>query len=227
MASLSQLIDGLGRGFKAAVTLGNALHAAAIAPDVPTIGSSNVYRYFSQRLSSDGTPTGTTDMNVNGALGTQEFFIRAATDYDLYVTALIVIIADTSVVHNNFGNIDPATLTHGWDLKFTEDGVDTYLIDSAKTGGQVIAQAGFFWPFGDATDAWELVNWTGTTDAQIVNFPLGIIMSGLHSTELMGLRIGRGAQDRITSVIQDDFTDLTEFYVRALGFKHYPVEEVL
>ena len=44
----------------------------------------------------------------------------------------------------------------------------------------------------------------------------------LFPDEQPGVRIGRGTQDRITSRVNDDLTGLTEFTVRALGYRHYP-----
>jgi hypothetical protein len=152
-------------------------------------------------------------MNIDGTTP-QTFYISSNLDYDLYITHVVAIIADTAIVHNKFGNVD--ALTNGWSLYVRESGVKTYLIEEAKTGGQVLAQSGLMSPYGDLTSVNELANWTGTEDAQTITMPVTEFVPG-------GIRIGRGTQDRIVSLVQDDLQGLTEFTVRVLGYRHYDI----
>lgn len=172
-------------------------------------------RYFAGYLSSSGVVSIPTDgnMNSNGSSVRQEYYISADQTADIHITHAVIVIADTQVVHNNFGNI--AALANGWDLNVEQAGISTPIINKAKTGGQVIAQAGSFWGFGDDTSSFELVNWTGLTDAQLINFPLVQIVPG-------GIVLARGSVDRIVSFINDDLEELTEFTVRVLGYKRFP-----
>jgi hypothetical protein len=190
-----------------------ALAVAATTPPLPDTWSPSRFRYFSQLLSDDGTPTWTTNMNVDWSVTPQEFYIPSNTDYDIRIMWIIIIIADTAVVHNNFGNV--GALANGWGLKITEAWVDTSLIDAAKTWGQVIAQSWFANAYWDSATSFELSNWTWTEDAQTIYLPVSDLVPG-------GIRIGRGTKDKIISTVNDNVTGLTEFTVRVLWYRHYP-----
>jgi len=179
----------------------------------PPIGESSRYRYYNKLMGSGGAGVGTTNMNVDGSSTPQTFYIEADPDYDLLVMVAVFVVADTAVVHSSFGNV--AALSNGVDVKITEDGVEENVIDAAKTGGQFIAQAGFSHPYGDGAQSFELINWTGTQDAQTIVIPFHHIVPG-------GVRIGRGTRDTICTVVNDDLTGLTEFTARIIGYKHYP-----
>jgi len=180
---------------------------------VPPVGTLSRYRYYNALLGSTGADSGTLNMNVDGSGTPQEFYIRAHTDYDLYLKILIIIIADGTVAHNTFGAV--AALATGWDLKLTEGRDDTFIINKAKTGGQAIAQGGFAHAYGADATSFKLTKWTANDDATTVVIPLHHIIPG-------GARIGRGTMDQLTSVVRDNLEGLTEFTVRALGRRHYP-----
>lgn len=199
-------------GLRARVLNGGMLSTAVYHPPAPAVGTANRQRYFFGRLGSSGLDSGTVNMNVNASSGAQEFYVESHNDYDIHIQRIVVLIADSSVVHNKFGGTGP--LTNGWDLVSTEAGVDTKLIDEAKTGGEVIAQSGIHMPYGDSATVCEVVNWTSGDDAQIVALPIGEYVPG-------GLRIGRGTKDRLSSIVRDDLTGLTEFYVYLYGYKNY------
>lgn len=207
------ILDGAGRGRQARVSDQKALDVACIFPDVPPEGTPSRYRYYNALLGSTGADSGTTNMNVNGAVTPQVFYISAHADYDIHIMNIAILIADTAVVHNNFGNV--GALANGWDLLVTEAGDDTYIIEGAQTGGQVIAYSGFARPYGNTATAWELTNWTGTEDAQTISIPISEYIPD-------GIRIGRGTLDRIESIVRDDLQGLTLFNVRIFGFRHLP-----
>ena len=200
-------------GRAAIVSKHRALHVAQEIPDVPPIGTVSRHRFYNAVLGSTGADSGTTNMNVDGSGTAQEFYIRSHADYDLYLEILVIIIADTTVAHNTFGGV--GALGTGWDLKLTEDRADTFIINKAKTGGQVIAQGGFAHAYGADATSFKLTKWTANDDATTVIIPMHHIVPG-------GLRIGRGTMDQVTSVVRDNLEGLTEFTVRALGRRHYP-----
>ena len=177
---------------------------------LPEVGVENRYQYFQGRLGSTGLDDGTLNMNVDGSVTPQSFYVKSDVNYDLYINQITIVIADAAVSHNNFGGVNE--LTNGWDLKLTEAGTETYLIEKAKTGGQVMAQSGFGRPFGTSAEMNELINWSGNADAQIVTLPVGDFVPG-------GLRIGRGTNDTLESIVNDDITGLTEMYVYLYGYK--------
>ena len=206
-------LDGIGKAFRARVSSHNALYTCSIAPDIPDVGEENRYRFYAVSLGSSGADAGTTNQNVDGSVVPQEFYISSDMRYDIHVMGICIIIADTGVAHNNFGNV--SALAIGWDLIFVESGDVTYLIQKAKTGGQVIAKSGLGRPYGDGVTSFELLNWTGTTDAQTIFIPVGEYIPG-------GLRIGRGTNDSLVSIVNDNLTGLTEFSVQIFGYRHYP-----
>lgn len=209
-----KLVDGLGRGKLAEVTSYNALSVARCCPDVPEPGTPNRRRFFSELLGSTGAGSGITDQSVNGAVTSQEFYIGSHIDYDIHIMDIVVLIADSLVFHKTFGNI--AALATGWDLKFVESGDSSFIIEKAKTGGEVIYRSGMHHPYGNAATSFELTDINvANNDATTVVIPVGYYVPD-------GLRIGRGTKDKLISVVNDDLTGLVNFYVRALGYRHYP-----
>jgi hypothetical protein len=152
-------------------------------------------------------------MAVDGSTTAQQYALTSRDGYDIHIMALSILLADTAVAHNNFGAIN-AGLTTGFDLHVEEQGDTTFLIEKAKTGGQLLGQAGFARMYGSGAEAGELVNWTGQGDAQTVYIPIGEWLPE-------GIRIGRATQDRIVATIQDDLTGLTEMWVQCFGYRLY------
>lgn len=207
-----KIMDATGTKTGAFVTPNGELCVTFVGPTLPVQGTSSRARFFSGLAGSTGVDSGTTNQNVDGSATFQEFYLSSHPDYDIRIMAIVIVIADTLVFHNNFGNI--SALTNGWDLKLIEAGEETFLINKAKTGGQAIAQAGFSHGYGDGATSFELLNWTGTEDAQTIVFPAHILVPD-------GIRIGRGTKDKLVSVVNDDLTGLTDFTVRVLGYRHY------
>lgn len=181
-----------------------------LRPALP-LGTRNRQQLFSQLVSDDGTESGTTNMNVNGSATSQEFYIGSDANVDLHIMKISIVIADSAVSHDRFGNIN--ALANGWTLRVIESGIETNIILDAQTGGQVLAQSALIQPYGAGVTVNELSNWTSTQDAQT-------ILVDISSLVPNGIRIGMGSQDKIVSIINDNLTGLTEFTVRILGFKN-------
>jgi len=164
----------------------------------------NRVRYYKDLTTLSG-------MNVDGSSTPVEFEIIADTDGDIYLQQLTIVIADTAVSHNDFGNI--SALTNGWDLEVHEQGNITPIISEAKTGGQVIYQSGVL-GVGESASSWELINHTSNQDAQLINIDLDKFV-------LNGIRLGRGSKDMLVSRVSDNLTGLTDFFVYVTGHKVY------
>ena len=168
---------------------------------------------ISVELTVDPT-NGTNETGMDWAIpSTAVFTVGQNEGYMIHVMGIQILIADTAVVHSSFGNV--SALSNGWDLIITEDGVETFLIEKAKTGGQVIAQAGAARAFGDGTKAFELESWNGTQDAQLIWLPVAEYVPE-------GIRIGQGSDTTLRAIVRDDLTGLTEMLVRLYGYKHFP-----
>jgi hypothetical protein len=210
----AQIVDGSGSDRAADVTKHRALKVTQEIPPVPTPGTMNRYRYFNGKLGSTGLDSGVVNMNVNGSGTAQEFFVGADQNFDIHIMHIAILFSDNpSVAHNDFGSVNE--LSTGWDLKIREQGVETFIVEKAQTGGQVIAQGGFTWGFGNDATSWELTNWTGNEDAQIIAIPIGDWIPG-------GLRLGIGSNDKLISVVNDNLTGLVEMFVKVFGYKHFP-----
>ncbi|OQW92822.1 MAG: hypothetical protein BWK78_00400 [Thiotrichaceae bacterium IS1] len=179
-------------------------------PYPPPPGTPNRVRYFQSFLKSG---SGQANMAVNGSLNPQSFAIDASPNYDIHITQLVMAIACNSAAHNRFGDI--ATVPNGWNLKLTEDGDVTYLARNVKTTGQAIIELGANRPFGDATTVFQIVNWSGNSDAII-------IFTDFAEKVPYGLRIGRGNVDKLESIVSDNFSSLVSFTICVFGFKNMP-----
>ena len=164
-------------------------------------------------LTRDPT-NGSDEVGIDWAVpSTAVFSTGQNEDYMIHVMGIQILIADTAIVHSSFGNV--SALSTGWDLIVSEGGEDTFLIQKAQTGGQVIAQAGAARPFGDGTKSFELESWNGTQDAQLIWIPTEEYVPD-------GVRFAQGSSTTIRSVVNDDLTGLTEMTVRVFGYKHFP-----
>ncbi len=196
----------------ARVNTNHALRVASTRDTIPDVGTPNRFRYMNGLLGSEDLDTGITNMNVNGSGTPQTFQVKAKEKYDIHILGLLIIIADTAIVHNKFGNIP--ILTNGVNIVARESGIETNIVSAVKTGGQLIAQSGMFNAYGDAATSFELTNWTGTTDAQTIYIDIGRFVPD-------GIRLGRGTKDCIFLTVNDNLTGLTEFTVRILGNRQY------
>lgn len=197
--------DASGTDFECQVSENQTLQVGIQPPEVPPIGKPSRIRYFNSLLGSTGADSGATDMVVDGSLTPQEFYIAGADDYDIKIMSLIVTIVDGTINLSKFGAL-PA-LTVGWDLSIMEAGTDTFIINKAKTNGEIAIQS---------TEAPNIYNnFSGANDGFVQIIPI-------HNDVPGGIRIGRGTQDRIQSTVNDALAGLVSFNVRAIGYKHYP-----
>lgn len=181
-----------------------------VAPP-PPIGTSNRIQYLQGRLGSTGLNSGVIDQALNGSVTPQTFYISAASLYDIHILQITVILTDTTVSNRKFGGI-PA-LTTGWDLIFKEDNNDTYLIQKAKSSGSIMVQSGFGNTFGNGSTLMTISNWDANNDAFVITI-------NIHHFVPNGLRIGRGTTDTLRSVVNDDLTGLSGFFVYIYGYKN-------
>ncbi len=181
-------------------------------------GIIGLYRVITQTsdtsLTLDRDPTnGSDETGLDWEVpSTAVFLVKAAKDYDIRIMKLIIFLGDASITHNAFGGVN--ALSNGWDLEMIERGVASSLMSKAKTTGDVIIQSATDLAWGDGNTSFELSNFTGTEDAAVTIMPIGDMVPG-------GIRIGYDSQDFLRSTINDDVTGLTQFLVRAIGYKHH------
>jgi len=220
--SLEQkIVNGKGEKYTAEVNKYNCL-SVSNCPAVPAkAGAPNHFRYYSARLGSTGSDSGTTNMNVDGSVTPQKFYITSHEDYDLYITGLVIFIGDSTISRKGFGAL--SALATGWDLYIVEAGVTTYIVEKAKTSSNVIRQTGYMRPYGTGAELYLASDYNASNDdANAIYVP---IWETMNCGDLKGVRIGRGTQNKIESVVNDDLTGLVDFTVRVLGYRHYDITE--
>jgi hypothetical protein len=179
---------------------------------IPPSGTPNRRRYLSLALSANGGvqygSTGT-NMNVNGSSSPAIFYCGALPDRDIHITSITILISDLNVAHNLFGKLSPLGI--GFSIVAEDSGDTSYIIHKAKTIGNLIAQSGGYYGFGNDIKAWEITNWAPNQDATIITIPVGSLVPE-------GIRLGRGTQDKIKAIVSDDLTGLDNLIVSIIGY---------
>ncbi len=211
----SLIKDGTGSKRAARVDTRNRVEVSMHTPDVPEAGEENRLRYYSELVGSAGASSGNVNMNVDGSVTPAAFFARSEGEADVHITEIVIYLEDSKVANKKFGDIN--SLTNGWDLQVEESGVTTSIVSKAKNGGQILVQTS---PPIFGTDANKLnrvgdPSDTGENEGFLVSFNISESLPG-------GIRLGRGTQDRIVSIVNDDLTGLADFEVRLIGYRHYP-----
>lgn len=210
---LKSVLEDPSTGIHAKVDSQGQLRVSQFLPTRLPVGTENKISLLTGKLGTEGLNEGTTAQDVDGSTTPQVFYVEAEKDVDLYISQVLIVLADSSVVHNYFGNLSP--LAVGWDLFSTESGKVNYLIDKTKTGGDMLLQSGLQVPFGNGTTLNEMINYSENVDAQVTLISLDRFLPPY------GLRLGAGTTDRLTSVVNDNLTGLNDMYVRVFGFRHF------
>lgn len=200
-----------GSNLETHVAENNSLAVNIIEPDLRQRGEKNRYRYYSELLSNTA---GVTNMNVNGSVTSQEFNSMAEDDNDIHVMSVVILLADLTVALNKFGAL--SALTNGFDLKIVEEGIDRPLINSAKTGGEILTQTAPI-PFGVANAPNTITKYLSNSDALLMTIPLSQYVPN-------GYRLARGSKNRLVATVNDDLTGLDEFTIRLIGYRHFPLD---
>ena len=158
---------------------------------------------------------GQTNMNVDGSVTAQEFYLEADEDLDIYINSLSVRIADTgSMALNKFGA--EAELTNGveWTWETNDFGVVT-LHEGITTNIEFIRTGHKTHAIGTGTDAYLAdVSGGGTEKAY-----LPIIDISEQFGKPWGIRLRATASDRMVFRVRDDLTGLSTFDIIAYGIK--------
>lgn len=168
-------------------------------------------RPFRQFLTVDGTPTGSSDMLVNGSVTPVEFFVEAPQDDDLYIIRLSFIVVDVNMSLNNFGNI--AALANGLRLFYTDERGEVDIADSLQTNFDIVRLCSGNPSFGNTTNAFIANNVVGNAEG---------IIPVLDLKDTFGFRWGlelkNGSVQRIALTVRDDITGIDAMNVIAYGF---------
>ena len=168
-------------------------------------------RPFREFLTDDGTPTGSSDMLVDGSVTPVDFFVEAPQDMDLYVTRISFIVVDQNMTLNQFGNI--GALTNGMRLFYTDELGEVDIADQLQTNFDYVRLCSGLPSFGDGTSAFIANN---------VDFISEGIIPVLDLKDTFGFRWGlefrNGSTQRLVLRIRDDITGIDAMNVIVYGF---------
>jgi len=216
----TRIID-TAKGNKARVSNDGALVVTTVPADsdllaelgiLVTASGAKKVQFLNGLMGSVGFGSGTTNMNVDGSVTPQNFYIKASNEYDIVITEIVVTITDGAVSLSKFGAI--AELINGFDLTLFESGTTTPIITKAKTGGQILAQTGMLHPFGSGASTNIIASFSGNNDALIVPITFTDFIPD-------GLRITKGSLDYLVATVNDDLQLLVGMDIRILGHKLY------
>ena len=177
----------------------------------PPFGVMQNVRPFREFLTDDGTPSGSSDMLVDGSVTPVDFFVEARQDIDLYITRVSFIVVDQNMSLNTFGNI--SALTNGLRLFYTDELGEVDIADSLQTNFDIVRLCSGLPSFGDGTTACIANN---------VDFISEGIIPILDLKDTFGFRWGlefrNGSLQRLVLRIRDDITGIDAMNVIIYGF---------
>lgn len=192
---------------------GNLHVAASVAP--PN-GKDQRVRIFRQYLTTDGTASGTSAMDVDGSATNVDYFVKAQPENDLYIASLSFVIADATQTLSEFANTN-AALTNGCRLFYSDTRGEVDIHDALKTNFDFIRLCLGNPAFGDAAGAFRADNVSGTSEGYVPVLNMSAVF-GLP----FGVPLKVGTEQRITMRIRDDCTAADLFDCIAYGFERLP-----
>ena len=167
------------------------------------------YTPFSQKFSTDGTSSGTTEMGVNGSVTPVEHYIGAVTTGDRFISHIIWILGYGSAAEGFEFADSGAALTNGVRVYFTHANGSVYTIMNPKSNYSFFRSS--LAPVSSTN--WEERGFAGTGDyGYFVTTPLSKIVPPY------GIKLPRNSDAKLSILIRDDCTDADLFNCNAFGF---------
>lgn len=207
------LVDGYGRGGKAKVN-GEGELGVVVHPHPPQDEKVTVLP-FRQYFTSDGTISGSNDWAVNGSTTSQDFYIKAVANYDIYINSISVIIGDGGSPNlNGYGALSALTNGVEW-VYFSQDAGEYQLHDGIKTNLEFIRLGVNTGAIGTGVDAYLAdVSGGGTEKSYIPTIDLSESF-GLP----WGVRLKKGTKDKLVFRVRDNLTGLITHNAIAYGIR--------
>jgi hypothetical protein len=220
MSGIQKIVDGFGSGISAKIDDGGYLRVQSSSfPSNDDRDLQIIYREF-LTLNGDGV---TSDMRVNGAVTPQLFYIQGEPNFDIYVTNLSILLADTNADNslNTFGDL--TALTNGCRLYYEDENGEINIGTTLQTNFDLIRLCvgnpsfGARFAAGGATfNPFFLPDAVGATaDAIIPVLNFNTIFGFSY-----GLRLKNGTNNKLVFQIVDNLSvGLDAFNIIAYGFK--------
>jgi len=178
----------------------------------PPLNDTIELRPFRQFFTDDGSPTGSSDMRVNGSVTPVDFFIDAKADRDIYIKTFSFEIADAGAELNEFGNLSELTNGCGffWD---TGDGRNI-IHNGLKSNWDIVRLCGGNPAVGATTSSFRANNVIGQAEGYIPFLDV-VKIFGVP----WGLRLRKGSRDKIVLRVNDNinFVGDSSFNIIAFG----------
>jgi len=167
---------------------------------------------FSQKFTTDGTATGTSEMGVDGSVTPVEYYIPADGDNDRYITRISFVIGYGSSAEGfEFADSNSA-LTNGVKISYTNTYQEEITIANPKGNYSFMRMSGAH----ISPEAWEARGFAGAGDyGYFINMYLNNVMPPY------GVKLDRGTIQRMSVLIRDDCTDADLFNCQAFGFDRF------
>lgn len=169
-------------------------------------------KVFSQKLTTNGLATGTSDMSVDGSVTPVEYYVKACNDNDLYLNKLSFILGYGASAEGYEFADSGAALTNGIKVCYF----------NAHDGEIEIKNLKSNYSFMRASDApisignWETRGFAATGDyGFFVNISLSLLMPPY------GIKLDRRTIQKFCVIIQDDCTSATLFNANVYGFERF------
>jgi hypothetical protein len=166
---------------------------------------------FRQYLTTDGTPSGSNDMGIDGSSTNVDFYIPASDTKDRYITALSFIVGyGASGQPNQWA--DGTALTNGSRLYYTSVKGEQDIHDGIKSNQDLFRLSNQLIP-----TSWEVRHVNTNNDyGYFIYFDLRVL------TASYGIKLDRGTQQRIIMTIRDNAgTAADTFNCLAYGFERF------
>ena len=173
-------------------------------------------------LNGDGV---TTDMKVDGSVTTQEFFVSAELDSDIFINSVSFFIAAETLVIDlfEFGATN-GTLTNGCQLIYenSEEG-EIIIGDNLNSNFELLRMCGLNPSLGVSSNtAFQIQKAFSNSDVGYL-FVLNFLTYGYESEYRGGLRLKKNANERLVFKIRDDLnliaSQLSSLNGIAYGYK--------
>ena len=171
-------------------------------------------RIFRQYLTTDGLANNGTnqDMRVNGSVTNVDFYVKADSTKDLYITLLSFVVSDASLALNEFGHI--TALTNGCVLLYEDSSGTVTIHDAIKTNFDLLRLCAGSPAFGATTNAFIASNVAGASEAIFPILDLKAVFGFPW-----GVSLRNGSDQRITLRVKDNISvGLDQFDCIAYGF---------
>jgi hypothetical protein len=170
---------------------------------------------FIQFLSIDGTPTGSTDMLVDGSITPQEFFIQATSEGDIYVSAINFVLSDANATLKEFASFG-SPLTNGLRLFYERSSGEIDIFSEATTNFKLVRFCLGSMPFGDGPTLFRANDISGNSEGYLPTLYLNQLLPPY------GIKLDIGTTQRLVLEINDDVSGADQFDAIAYGFKRLP-----